>query len=490
MRIRVATIVSILVVLTGQVLFAQSDRQWNQFRGPRGAGIAPDSKPLPTNLDAKKNMKWKCEVPFGHSSPCIWGDRIYLTGITGTTLETICIDRKTGEILWRAEASYEFIERVHRSNSPASPSPVTDGDRVYVYFGSSGLLCYDRDGKEVWSRNMRTPPNLYGTASSLILAGKYLVFCNDNRHKSYLEVIDPETGETVWKKERAELQYNWSTPMYWKNNDVEELVINGMLAMRAYQLKDGAERWTLPGLTPEPCVTPVECNGLIYITSYNMKTNTEVIGLPAWADLVKELDTDNDGELTLKETKPNKSILSRADADGEGDHPLRGFHPILDEDTNGKITEVEWKKMVDWIASFPQENAIMAVTPPKKAGDIPEIIWKYEKGVPEVPSPLCYCDRVYMVKNSGMVTCLDSKTGKLMYRERIGAGGPYYASPIAGDGKIFVASVRGEVTVLKAGDELKILGRSNFKERISATPALLEGIVYVRSDKHLYSFGM
>ncbi|MCP4250761.1 MAG: PQQ-binding-like beta-propeller repeat protein, partial [bacterium] len=287
MNIRTATIALVLFMLSARPTMAQP--RWEQFRGPSGAGIAPDSSPLPTQFDENNNLVWKCATPFGLSSPCIWGDRIFLTGITGTELETICIDRKSGEILWRAQAWYEFIERVHRSNSPASPSPTCDGQRVYVYFGSSGLISYDLEGKEVWSRVIRTPPNMYGTASSLILADGLLIFSNDNERQSHLEAIDPATGKTVWRKDRPDLKYNWTTPMVWKNNGVDELVLNGQGGLRAYLLKDGAERWSLPGLTPEPCVTPVSHDGLIYVTSYNMQTNTEGVGLPDWDDLVKEL---------------------------------------------------------------------------------------------------------------------------------------------------------------------------------------------------------
>jgi outer membrane protein assembly factor BamB len=490
MGIRVACHVAVLFFalfsITSQAEEARC--RWNQFRGPRGAGIETDGKALPAELD-EKSMIWKSEVPHGLSSPCIWGNRVFLTGITGTSLETICVDRTTGKILWRAEAWYEFIERVHRTNSPATPTAATDGKHVYVYLGSSGLLCYDFDGGEVWNRVLRPSPNLYGTASSLILAGGHLVFLNDNRRKSYLEAIDPATGETVWRSERPGLQYNWTTPMLRENGEVLELVINGQGMIKAYDLADGSERWDLPGLTDEPCVTPVTGDGFIFITSYNMKTNTEVIGLPAWDDLVGELDLDGDGELTLKESKPKKSILSRADADGEGDHPLWGFHSFLDEDGNGKITGTEWQKIVRWVDSFPQENALLAVRPPAEADGVAEIVWKYNRGVPECPSPLYFDHRVYMVKNGGMVTCLDSRTGREIYQTKLGSGGPYYASPVVGDGKIYVASARGTVTVFKAGDKLEILARNEFKERISATPALVDGKVYVRTNRHLYAFG-
>jgi outer membrane protein assembly factor BamB len=486
MRLRLAFVFLFLSMLTGTSATGQS--QWGQFRGPGGSGIAPDEAALPALLN-ESNLKWKSAIPHGLSSPCISGNRIFLTGMRGTTLETFCIDRKTGEILWRAEAWYEFIERVHRSNSPASPTAVTDGERVYVYIGSAGIYSYDFEGQKVWERVMFPPPTMYGTASSLILAKGLLIFCNDNERSSTLEAINPADGETVWRKKRPEMSYNWTTPMFWVNDEVDELVVNGFCRLDAYGVADGEKRWTLPGLTPEPCVTPVAGDGLIYVTSYNMKTNTEVIGPPPWAELLVELDSNDDGTLTLEECKPNKSILSRADADGEGDHPLWGFHRRLDEDKDGKLTEEEWQGLLDWVDSFPQMNAILAVKPPTEAGGLPEIVWQHKRGVPEVPSPLYLDGRVYTVKNGGIVTCLDGRTGEVKYYERLDSGGPYYASLVTGDGKIYAASTRGVVTVFEAGDELKVLARNDLGERISATPALLDGVVYVRTDEHMYAFG-
>jgi outer membrane protein assembly factor BamB len=464
--------------------------RWPQFRGPGGTGIAGGSASLPVELGPDRNCLWRSEIPFGLSSPVVWGDRIFLTGVEGTNLEALCIDRGTGKVLWRRSACYEFIERVHRTNSPATPTPVTDGKRVYIYLGSSGLLCYDFAGNEVWSRIIRIPPNLYGTASSLILAGDLLIFCNDTDKGSHLEAINPANGETVWKTDRTDLKYNWTTPMVWSNNGITEIVVNGQEIMKAYAVKDGSERWLLPGLTDEPIVTPVPGpNGLIYVTSYNMKTNTEVIGLPPWKELLATLDTDGDNQLTFAECKPNKSILSRADADGEGDHPLWGFHRWLDADKNGKVTEKEWQKIVQWVDSFPQVNALLAVRPGSGDSSPAEIVWKYEKGVPECPSPLYYDRLVYLVKNGGMVTCLDAAGGELKYQERLGAGGPYYASPVAGDGKIYAASARGMVVVLAAGAQLKVLARNDLEDRIAATPAIAEGKIYLRTDKQLFAFG-
>jgi outer membrane protein assembly factor BamB len=475
-----------ILLLTAQV-YGQDN--WVQFRGANG-GVAAGNKALPVTFDENTNFIWKTVIGHGHSSPCIWGDRIFLTAMDNNELETICINRTTGKILWRKTAWYEFIERVHKVNSPASPTPTTDGERVYVYFGSSGLLCYDFDGKEVWTRVMRTPPNMYGTASSLILAGGKLIFLDDNQQESSLEAIHPANGEMVWKVKREGFKASWSTPMLWNNNGVDELVIYGVWWLKAYDLRDGSERWSLPGLTDEPCVTPVTGGGLVYLTSYNMKNNPEVIGLPEWKDLIKDYDKDGDGELTHEETLPNKSILSRFDADGEGDHPLWGFHRWLDADKNGKINEKEWGRMHQFLDSFQQENALLAVKPGAESGEETKVVWRHEKGVPECPSLLYYRDRIYMVKNGGIISCLDAETGELKYQESLGSGGPYYASLVVSDGKIYASSRRGVVTVFEAGDALNVLARNDLKERIMATPAVVDGKLYVRTDKSIMAFGL
>lgn len=484
MRLR-SSLLFVALLSLAATLDAQS--RWEQFRGPGGLGIAPDEAPLPAVL-GEENLEWKTPIPHGLSSPCIWGDRIFLTGMHGTTLETFCIDRGTGEILWRVEAWYEFVERVHRTNSPASPTPVTDGERVYVYIGSAGIFCYDFDGKLQWERVMFPPPTLYGTASSMILAGGLLIFSNDNQRESYVEAIDPLDGTTAWRVARPGMIANWATPMVWTAGEEDELLVNGYCELTAYRLLDGAKKWSLPGIAPEACITPVAGDGLLYLTSYNMKTNSEVVGPPPWAELLESYDLDDDGMLTKEECKPNKSVLSRADADGEGDHPLWGFHRRFDDNRDGLLTEEEWQGLLDWIDTFPQHNATMAVRPPAGEGEIPEIIWKFEKGVPEVPSPLYFDHRVYTIKNGGIVTCLDNRTGEVKFCARLDAGGPYYASLVTGDGKVYAASTRGDVTVFATGDELKILARNDLGERISATPALLDGRVYVRGDQHLFAF--
>ncbi|MCP4712681.1 MAG: PQQ-binding-like beta-propeller repeat protein [Planctomycetes bacterium] len=413
-----------------------------------------------------------------------------MTGYANFRLETFCIQRSTGEILWRKAAPANRIEKVHQVGSPASSTCCTDGERVYVYFGSYGLICYDFTGKQLWQRPMLMPENLYGSASSPILAGGKLIFLDDQELRSRLLALDPRTGQTIWERERMGFKANWSTPMYWNNDGVEELVVYGTQYVIGYDLNDGLERWTIPGMTHEPCITPVAGEGLVFISSYCMNRNTEILGPPKWADLVEKYDKDDDGELSYEEVPEKLSILSRYDDDGEGDHPLREQFNYLDANKDGKLSGREYNRWGVLMNTYWYENAIMGIRP----GDVEEakpaeIVWKQTEGVPEVPSPLYYKGRLYTVKNGGIVTCQVAATGERKYMESLGVGGPYYGSLVAGDGKIFAAATRGVVTVFEAGDEFKILAKNKIGERVMATPALVDGVVYVRTEKALWAFG-
>jgi len=345
-------------------------------------------------------------------------------------------------------------------------------------------LCYDLEGNEVWRRELPLPRNTFGSASSPVVAGGKLVFLRDTNEESYLEALDPATGDTVWKREREGFASGWSTPALFGD---DELVVYGVWWVSGYALADGTERWRVPGLSDEPIVTPVTGDGLVFVTSYNMKTSPEVIGLPAFATLLEQYDHDESGDLSRAEADENASVLSRADADGEGDHPLRIFFRFLDEDEDGAITSKEYEKLGAWVDGFAHANALVAIRPGERSA---EIVWQHDRGVPECPSPLWLDGRVYLFKNGGMATCVDAKTGKLVFEGRTDARGPIYASPVAGDGKIYTATARGEVCVLKAGDELVVLSRTELGERIMATPALAGGRVYVRTEGHLFAFGV
>ncbi len=476
-----------LLIFNNITSFSQSF--WPQFRGPEGAGKSLESKPLPAELSTSKNLLWKNAVSEGVSSLCIWGDRIFLTGRKGDSLETIGMDRVSGKILWSHAVVPEKLERVHPVGHVAAPTPTTNGKQVFSYFGSYGLLCYDFDGNLMWEKKIPQQGNMYGTAVSPIIYEDKLIFSRDANENSFVELIDPKTGTTIWKIDRPGFRGNWSTPMVAKVDGIDELIIYGIWWMKAYNLKDGSELWSFPGLTDEPIITPVYGDGLIFLTSYNMKTNPEVIGLPTWDSLIRLYDANRDSLLEFEEIKSNKSILSRYDDDGEGDHPLPGFFRWLDADRNGKITQKEWGKIVAWVDGFPHENALIALSPSTTSGVDPIVAWRYTLGVPECPSPLHHNGQIWMLADGGLVTCLVAKTGKLTYSAKLEAGGAYYASPVYGDGKIFTASARGVVTIFDAGKEFMVLSKTDFKERIMATPAIADGKIYIRTGGGVYAFG-
>ncbi|MFC1554284.1 PQQ-binding-like beta-propeller repeat protein [candidate division KSB1 bacterium] len=490
MRKKSITIFLAILLLSG-INSAWGQSNWAQFRGPNGLGISSETKELPVEFGESKNMIWKTAVQPGNSSPCVWGDRIFLTGFTDNIMITYCISANDGKIVWQKSVTGNRTQRLHPNNTPATPTPVTDGERIIVYFGPYGLICYDYEGNMVWERRLEEPQMLYGPSASPILAGDRLIFINDSNKDSYVEAIDPKSGNTIWKTMRKEsFSGSWSSPMHYNNSGIDEIVIYGIWWMKAYDLKDGSERWSVPGLTDEPCITPVYGDGLIFTTSYNMKTNPEVIGLPEFDELLEEYDKDSDRELTREEVAPNKSILSRYDADGEGDHPLGGFFNFLDVDRSGKITVKEWAKMISFLNSFKQENALMAIKVGPDKNVEPEIVWKHNYGVPECPSPLYYDGRIYMVKNGGIVSCLVAKTGELVYQDKLRSRGPFYSSPVIGDGKIYVVSARGTVTVFEPGDNLNILVNNELNERTMATPAIIGGRIYIRTEKNIFAFGI
>jgi outer membrane protein assembly factor BamB len=404
---------------------------WPQFRGPNSSGLG-DGKP-PVHFGPDQNVLWKTAVGAGLSSPIVWEGRIFLTDFDRAKkqLATLCIDRGTGKILWRRTVEPEQIEKVHAISSPAAATPATDGERVYVYFGSYGLVCYDLDGNQKWERRLPLPENHYGAVASPIVAGELLVF-NHQGKDSYLLGVNRRDGKTVWKTDRSKFQYGWSTPVHWRHDGVDEIVVLGgdfepNQRLMAYNLADGAERWWTGGLPPCGKSTPVVGDGLVFLAAPDI----------------------------ILETAAEKRNPERA-------------------------------------AQFYANNAarVMAVRPGGK-GEVKKsnIAWSEKKGVPGVPSPLYYKGRLYTFQNNGIVFCRVAKSGELVYSGRLGAAGYYYSSPVAADNKVYIGSEDGVVVVLDAGETLNILATNKLDGAILATPALVDRNIYVRTENHLYAFG-
>jgi outer membrane protein assembly factor BamB len=455
-------------------LACAADSHWPQFRGPDGRAVAAEGNP-PVHFGAETNVVWKTTLPSGHSSPTIWGAKIVLTALDQGKLETLCLDRRTGGILWRQAAPAGKTEPTHRIGSPAASTAVTDGEWIYVYFGSFGLLAYDFDGKEQWKLPLPAPVVEFGTGASPILAGDLLILVCDQDENSFLLAVNKRTGKKVWRTERPEFRRGFATPFLWRHDGDAELIVPGSIWLRSYNLKDGTERWSFSGTSRVANSTPTAGDGLLFSASWNIGSDPgERISMEPFEQFAKANDKNQDGKLTRDEIPAG---------------PVRDRFSQMDLNKDGLVTSNEWKLMAEMFVKA--GNAVLAIRPGGK-GDITSshLAWKATRSLPYVCSPVYYQGRLYTVKNGGLASCYDAKTGKPHYQdERLDAGGDYYASLVAAGGRVYAASQKGVVVVLEAGDSLKILARNDLGEQVMATPAVVGDSLYLRTAEHLYSFG-
>lgn len=449
---------------------AVAQNSWPQFRGPNGSGVADGD--MPVHFGPSTNLLWKTDLPPGHSSPCVWGGRIFLTGFTDGKLETLCLDRGDGKILWRRAVVPDKIEKGHRNGSPAASTPATDGARVFVYFGSFGLLCYDFAGVEQWRKPLPVPVTQHGAATSPILAGGRLVLLCDQDVGSHLLGVDPRDGATQWRTERPGFRRGFATPLFWRDAEHEWILAPGTLRLVAYDARDGREAWRVHGLPNEICSTPVAGGGMIFAAGWTMGSG--VSRMPAFDALIEAGDRNHDGKIARDEAPSG---------------PAQQHFAYIDADKDGAITRAEWDSLAEIFSK--SENALLAIRP-GGTGDVTttRVAWKQTRGLPYVPSPLFYRDRIYLVKNGGLASCFNATNGAALYQEeRLGALGDYYSSPVAANGKICVASQQGVAVVFAADDTLRILARNELGESILATPAVVDGKIFLRTATRLWAFG-
>jgi outer membrane protein assembly factor BamB len=443
---------------------------WPQFRGPDGAGVA-EVDDFPSVFGPDTNVLWQANLAPGNSSPCIWGDRVFLTAFSDPNLETICLDRTTGRVVWRRTAPADKVDPAGLRANPAAPTPATDGARVYAYFGAFGLLCYDLDGGTVWQRALPLPVTQHGVGSSPVLAGDLVVLARDQDIGSHLLALDKRNGKTVWQTERASFRRGFATPLVWETGGQRLLVVSGTLQAVAYRLADGLEQWRASGLPNELCSSPVAAGGLVYVAGWTYGSG--VARMPAFDDLVGQFDANQDGKLSRDEAR---------------DGPAKQHFLYIDADKNGVITRAEYDSMADIFTR--SENALLAIRA-GGTGDVTasHVVWKQKRGLPYVPCPLLYRDRLYLVRNGGLVSCLNPASGVPFYQEeRLGALGDYYTSPVAANGKICVISQPGVAVVFAAGDTLQVLARNELRQPVMATPAIADGTLYVRTQGSLFAF--
>jgi outer membrane protein assembly factor BamB len=446
---------------------------WPQFRGPGSTGVSEEGNP-PIHFGPGTNVVWKTALPGGQSSPVIIGERIFVTSHHEGKLQTLCLDRTDGRILWTRDVAPEKVEPAHRIGSPAASTSAADGQRVYSYFGSFGLVCYDHEGAEQWYQRLPIPVVEFGTGTSPILTGDLLILLCDQDEDSYLLAVDKRTGKSVWRTERTEFRRGFSSPIVWRHQHGEEVITTGNLRLVAYDLKSGRENWWVHGLSRVICTSPVATGDLLFVSTWTTGGDAgSRMVMDPFADYAARQDANKDGKITEEEMAKDS---------------FRGRYGQIDVNKDGFITEAEWESMR---AIFDRaENSVMAIRPGGK-GDVTasHVVWKQQRGLPYVPSPLHYDGRLYLVKNGGMVSCLDARTGEYHYQEeRLGVVGDYYASPVAADGRIYAIAQRGMAVVFKTGAPLEVLAKNDLREEVFATPAIAGDVLYVRTTGHLYAF--
>jgi outer membrane protein assembly factor BamB len=410
---------------------------WPQWRGPNGAGISSE-KDLPSEWSPTKNIKWKTRIAGkGHSSPIVWGNKLFLTTETEGlvvegaqavrhvrngqewkhpdavgadrehTLRLLCIDADTGKILWDKVAHQGTVhDDRHKKNTYASPTPVTDGVYVYTFFDSEGLHCYDFNGKRVWKKSFGgIPKGGMGPGTSPVLFEDLVIVQCDQEYgeRSFIAAVNKTTGKDVWKVPRSNRR-TWSTPLLIRTSQRVELVTSGAENVISYDPATGKELWRCEGVVSNPIPSPVTGHDIVFTTAGSEAKRAIAVRLGATGDLTG-----------------TKSIA-----------------------------------------------------------------WKYDKGTAYVPSPILYGDYLYLMTDSGIVTCLDAKTGQVKYEARVPIPASFKASPVAFDGKILLSSEDGDTFVLKAGPTFEVLGTNSIGEPIYASPALSAGKIFIRGEKNLF----
>jgi len=439
---------SILLLTTAATARAEEgqDAQWPSFRGRAANGVAEGFRTVERFDVAKgENVVWKTGLAgLGHSSPVIWGDRIFVTaaisgkpdpelkvGLYGNIDPVVddtrhrfvvyCLDRKTGKLLWERTA-WEGVPAIrrHTKASHANSTPATDGKRVVAFFGFAGLYCYDMDGNLKWKRDLgqldagyyQVPEAQWGFGSSPVIHdGRVIVQC-DVQKDSFVAALSLETGADVWRTARTDVP-SWSTPLVLESKGRAQVIVNGWKHAGGYDLATGKELWKMHGVGDIPVPTPVAGHDLVF--------------------------------------------LAHAHA-GAG---LFAIRPGASGD----------------------------VTLPQGQSSSENVVWSSGNGA-YMQTPIVYGDELYSCRDNGVLNVYDARTGKRHQQVRLGSGtSGFTASPVAADRKVYFTSEEGQVYVVQAGPQGKVLATGELGEVCMATPAIARGVLYFRARDHVVAIG-
>lgn len=473
---------ALVALLAFATALAGSESEWTRFRGPNGTGIS-DATGLPVEFGPAKNVIWKAPVPPGHSSPVLTRTHVFVTGFESDRLLVIALDRASGKERWRREVPRRNRGRLDGPNNPASPSPVTDGERVIAFFQDFGLVAFTSAGRELWRLPLGPFNIFYGFGASPVLVDGTVILSVDQDSGSYLLAVDAKSGKVRYKVDRPGVISGYSTPtVYEPKNGPKQLIIPESFQLSSYALNDGHRVWWVRGLACEMKSVVSLDNDTLYVNGWGFPQNQPGAHVPtvAFEEGLKRYDKNGDGRIASAEvsgSEPIDRMLS----------PKYGF-PAFDLNRDGSLDSEEWDVFRSMLAS---ENGLLAIKLGGN-GDVTEsaIRWKYQRPVPQVPSTLLYRGTLFMVNDSGILISFDPATGKVIKQGRLkGAIDKYFASPVGADGKVYLASQDGTVSVVEAQAQWEILSVNALEDEVFATPAIGEGRIYVRTKAALYAFG-
>ena len=477
-----ALCLAVLAIGSASRMRAADPAEWSRFRGPNGTGISP-STGLPAEFGPSTNVVWKAAVPAGHSSPVLTTAQIFLTAYEGDRLLVLAFDRKNGREQWRREVPRHQKGHLDGPNSPASPSPVSDGERVYTFFQESGLTAFAADGKQLWHVPLGPFNMYYGFGASPILVDGIVVLAVDQNIGSYLLGVDARTGKTRYKVDRPGVISGYSTPsVYQPKSGPKQILVPESFQLSAYSIEDGHRVWWVRGLACEmKSVLSIE-DDVAYVNGWGFPQNQAGSQVPTvpFAEGLAKYDANKDGRIATTEitgdAPMDKMLSSKV-----------GF-PAFDLDGNGSLDAKEWEVFRAMLAS---ENGLLAIALGGQ-GDMTAsaVKWRYLRPVPQVPSTLLYQGVLFMVNDSGILIAFDPATGNVLKQGRLkGAMDKYFASPVGADGKVYLASQDGTVSVVDAKGSWEIVAVNALDDEIFATPAIADGRIYVRTKSTLYAFG-
>jgi outer membrane protein assembly factor BamB len=469
---------------------------WRQFRGPNATGIATVTKAPPVDFGPGRNMRWKTDLPPGHSSPVLEGDRLFVTAFDSARerLLVLALDRRTGAERWRRDITYERLGSSHAVSTPVTATPVVDGERVYAYFVQAGLFAWDLDGNPIWSLPIPFEQVRFGSGTSPILAGDRLILNRDSAVDPFIMAVDTRSGDVLWRVAR-EIPPGPAVPFASYSTPVlagDQVVVHGMGTITSYDIATGARRWWV-NASSTGTSTPALAGQMLYVATWSpFGEDDQLPALPDFATVLRDHDRDGSGTISQAELEAARITIARRPE--VPDVPGATFSVpfgMTDADKSGDLTAGEWSALLATVRRLTVNHGLLAVRSGGE-GDVTtsHVLWREDRSLSEVPSPLFYEGRIYYVRNGGILTCLDAATGAVKYRTRLGAPGPYYSSPIAAGGRLYVGSGEGLLVAFAPGDTLTVLARNDLGEPLFATPAVSEdGTMYVRTPTALYAFG-